>query len=253
MTTDPSQFEIQDSQYFLPYHYLPAIHPFTLHRRMRWGLEYMTYISFVADLVANRSPDSLLDVGCGDGRLLFEVSPYARRTSGVDLSQRAVSFAKIFNPNSEIKCTDVADLTGQYDVVTMIDVLEHVPDESLPNFLAAVSARLSAGGLLVVTAPTSNQPLNQKHYRHYTLESLSAALEPYFAIEKHWWLYRHNLLEKTLRNLLCNGLWILSSGRGQESLWRIHKRFNYHADARTGTHLVLTARGTNDRPGESRR
>jgi 2-polyprenyl-3-methyl-5-hydroxy-6-metoxy-1,4-benzoquinol methylase len=241
MTTEPARFQIQDSQYSFPYHYLPALDPFALHRRLRSGMEYMTYLSFVTDQIARRKPESILDVGCGDGRLLHEAARYAARASGVDLSERAVGFAKLFNPDADIRCEDVANLTDSYEVVTLIEVLEHIPDEETPGFLAAVSARLAPNGLLIVSVPTINRAVNPKHYRHYSLESLSAALEPFVHIEEHRWLYRYNLLEKILRNLLCNDLLILNSPRLRQCIWHIHKRFNYFASEQTGTHLVLTA------------
>jgi SAM-dependent methyltransferase len=242
MTPAPDRFSIQDSEYSFPYHYIPAAEPFALHRRLRWGLEYMTYLSFVSDLIAQRGPASLLDVGCGDGRLLFEVAQHVEQRAGVDLSRRAADFARAFNPDADIRCAPVASMDGVFEVITLIEVLEHIPDDSMPGFLAGVWDRLAPGGLLIVCVPTVNKALQPKHYRHYDLKSARATLQPLFDIEGQWWLYQHDLLEKVIRNLLCNRLLILNSERGRELLWRVHRRFNYFGDEKTGTHLVLTAK-----------
>jgi hypothetical protein len=68
----PTRFNIQDTQIDFPYHYLPHVDRHgtrRLHRSLPWGLDYLCHMTFIADVVARHGPKSLLDVGCGDGRL----------------------------------------------------------------------------------------------------------------------------------------------------------------------------------------
>jgi hypothetical protein len=85
MITD-SKFVIQASQYEFPYHYLPhfsANGTPRLHRYLAWGLDYLTYTSFVVEQIRQISPRSLLDIGCGDGRLINVVKTFVPQVSGL--------------------------------------------------------------------------------------------------------------------------------------------------------------------------
>lgn len=235
---------IQDKLYEFPYHYLPRFDPGgtpRLHRHLSWGLDYLTYTSFVVERVRQIAPRSLLDVGCGDGRLINLVRPIVLQVCGVDLSEQALSFARAFNPDIEFRCADIANLTGTYALVTLIEVLEHIPDEQVERFVRNVARLTEENGRLMVTVPTVNVPLNEKHYRHYDLDLLEATLQPYFEIEEHWWLYRRSLLARCLRSLVVNRFYVLNCSPVLALIWRIHKHEAYFADSSTGAHLACLA------------
>lgn len=239
------KFAAQNALYEFPYHYLPRLdggRTPRLHRHLSWGLEYLTYMSFAVEQIAQIAPQSLLDVGCGDGRLINLVKFSVPQVYGVDLSERAIAFARAFNPDVDFKCSDIATLSGTYTLITLIEVLEHIPDEQMVGFVQNLARLLEKDGRLLVTVPTTNVPLNKKHYRHYDLDVLKATLAPYFVIEKHWWLYRRGLLERCLRTLMANRLYILNFSPLLTIIWRIHKRETYFANALSGAHLVCLAR-----------
>ena len=52
---------------------------------------------------------SLIDVGCGDGRLIYEAIGYKKfsKLVGVDYSDKAISFAKIINNNCKFYRIDL--------------------------------------------------------------------------------------------------------------------------------------------------
>lgn len=127
-------------------------------------------------------------------------------------------------------------------MVTLIEVLEHIPDDDLSAFVRNVARLLKDNGRLLVSVPTVDVPVNRKHYRHYDLDLLRATLQPHFAIESTWWLYRRGLVERCIRSLMCNRLYILNSGYVSARLWAIHKRLTYRATARTGVHLICLAK-----------
>lgn len=241
-----TKFDLQDDLYAFPYHYLPTLDAdgaIRLHRQLAWGLEYLTYMTFVAKLVQTQGVESLLDVGCGDGRLLHMLRGQVPRLSGVDLSPRAIVLAQALNPDLDFLCADVAQIQDRYAMVSLIEVLEHIPDEPMADFLTSVAQRLDAAGQLLVSVPTVNVPLNPKHYRHYDLPMLQTTLSPHFEIAQHWWLYRQgNLSEWLARRLLCNSVYTLNQSRLTALIWRWHRRKNYFAEAGNGAHLVALAR-----------
>ncbi|GAA0314958.1 class I SAM-dependent methyltransferase [Actinoallomurus spadix] len=97
-----------------------------------------------------------LDVGCGDGYFLSTLQTTTRlECSGADPHPGYLEAARHRNGNLRLhRLTVAGELpfdTGEFDSVSLLDVLEHVPDES--RFLDEVHRVLSPGGLLVLTVP----------------------------------------------------------------------------------------------------
>jgi SAM-dependent methyltransferase len=250
--TRDEEFERQDALYAFPYHWLPHLDArgtVRLHRELSWGLDYLTYVTHVVGLIRELQPESLCDVGCGDGRLVNLASAFVPRVVGVDVSERAVAFARAFNPGARIVCQDVSEVGGNFDVVTLIEVLEHVPSESMGDFIRAVADRVRTGGHLIVTVPSKNVPTSKKHYRHYDLDRLVDTLSPEFTIEQHWWLYRRGPIEGLIRRALLNRLFLLRYAPALRLAWRLHERLSYYADFGTGLHLACLATPTHPRVG----
>src|SRR5262249_56579240 len=98
-------------------------------------------------------PGSLLDVGCGEGVL---VERWARRLQparvvGVDLEEESIQtgWAAHAAPNLEYRPMGGGDLpfgAGEFDLVSAIEVLEHVAD---PDHTIAEMARCAERHLLV--------------------------------------------------------------------------------------------------------
>lgn len=96
-----------------------------------------------AGLWADGHPINTLEVGCGDGALLSELSrrDFGGRLAGVEITQAAVSIARTRPEIDSVELYDglhlpVADET--YELGILSHVLEHVPD---PSVLLAEVAR----------------------------------------------------------------------------------------------------------------
>ncbi|WP_254279263.1 class I SAM-dependent methyltransferase [Haloarcula marina] len=179
---------IQESQYEFPYHYVPEFgsESFSQTRHWWWGFRYCAGLEVVFDALSDLDFESLLDVGCGDGRFLREVNRQypAAGLLGIDYSERAVDVASALNPDIEYRCLDITDderlASESYDVATLIEVLEHIPPDDLPSFLDGVVDALGAHGSLVVTVPHENKPTQEKHFQHFSGRELERLLEPHF-------------------------------------------------------------------------
>ncbi len=97
----------------------------------------------------------ILDVGCGAGLLTEPLARLGGTVTGIDAAPEnidvAASHAQGQNLAIDYHCLDVANFTGQFDLVTSLEVIEHVEDPGA--FLKALSARLAKGGLMILSTP----------------------------------------------------------------------------------------------------
>jgi 2-polyprenyl-3-methyl-5-hydroxy-6-metoxy-1,4-benzoquinol methylase len=105
------------------------------------------------ELMASARPQSVLDVGCGEGVLVHRWAlqmPHARLL-GIDLEEGSIQagWAERQAPNLEYRTMPAEDLPfadGEFELASAIEVLEHVPD---PEHTLAEMARCAERHLLV--------------------------------------------------------------------------------------------------------
>jgi len=106
------------------------------------------------DGLAALSGKRALDVGCGGGILAESMAQRGARVRGIDLAERSLQVAELHALESgvavEYERISAEDLAarepGAWDVVTCMEMLEHVPD---PESTVRACARLVAPGGLV--------------------------------------------------------------------------------------------------------
>lgn len=108
----------------------------------------------------------ILDVGCGLGQFLFYLQKEGfRNVTGIDISQTQIELALQMQPDVDFRHVDdpfkfLRERPGQYDVITMNDVLEHIDKEQLVPFLQALHESLKSGGIIIVKTINSAYPLS---------------------------------------------------------------------------------------------
>lgn len=239
---------IQRGQYVFPYHQIPHIDLRGDGQRVRllpWGFEYLIYMRRIADIIAAEEPASVLDVGCGDGFLLNSL-PDAIDRLGVDIDAHALTFAQAFG-SAKFRETDVADVTETFDVVCAVEVLEHVPDDGVAQFLRSCAARLRAGGLFVLSVPSDNVPESKKHFRHYNTRLLEDHLAAAgMTVESIDYFYAPTLAERIYRRATNSALVRGEIPFLQPLVWRHAVRNADRATARNGEHIIALLRQGSD-------
>lgn len=240
---------IQEAQYRFPYHYLPRIENgrFAFHEVLSWGHEYLSYLTHVADLLAEREWSSALDVGCGDGRLVDTLSRRFpdRKVVGLDYSDRAVSLARVLAPHGEFVAGDVTnpDLLGaQFDIMTCVETIEHIEPAFLPDFVAGMRQHLRTDAPLIVTVPSTNAEVSEKHYQHFDPKSLSAALEPSFSVERVYYVNADSGLLRLLRMAISNRFYTITHPTPLTAFYNHYLRNYFRSDARHGRRVVAICR-----------
>lgn len=98
----------------------------------------------------------VLDVGCGAGLLTEPLARLGGAVTGVDAAAENVAVAAEHAAAGGLAITyrhgDIATLDiGQFDLITSMEVLEHVADKAA--FLGALVVRLAPGGLMILSTP----------------------------------------------------------------------------------------------------
>ena len=99
---------------------------------------------------------SALDVGCGAGLLCEPLARMGAAVTGVDAAPENVAAAAIHAEGVGLDIRYIAGEIGQqdlgtFDLVTSMEVVEHVADKRA--FLAQLAERLAPGGLMVLSTP----------------------------------------------------------------------------------------------------
>jgi ubiquinone/menaquinone biosynthesis C-methylase UbiE len=167
--------KIQEEKYLLPYHWFPKppLKQFEFDETKR------IFIDFFQKHI-NQNEINFLDLGCGDGRWTYEISKILNNsflTVGIDYSFRSLSFAKLISPEINFINQDAVSLPfkdNYFDLITLIEVIEHIDDNNECSVIQEVHRVLNIGGIFIITTPSKNVPINKKHFRHYSINELES-------------------------------------------------------------------------------
>ena len=153
---------------------------------------YAARRSLIDRILSQRGPfECGLDLGCGLGGNLELLRRHCQRWQGVEPDAEAVEYCRQQGHESVF----VGDATAleadddSFDLVTCLDVLEHVDDDKAVDEIRRV---LRPGGLLVVTVPAHRHLWNEndvysQHLRRYSRRELVRRLEGFDQLDVSFW------------------------------------------------------------------
>ena len=98
-----------------------------------------------------------LDVGCGAGLLAEPLARLGARVTGIDATPEVIAIARehavAAGLDIDYRAGEVQALEGSFDLITCMEVIEHVADPAL--FVTALAKRLRPGGLLIMSTPNA--------------------------------------------------------------------------------------------------
>ena len=153
-------------------------------RDARWNLRIELAQRLLADYAAPRlsgkppTETVVVDVGCSIGTYAIELAKSGYRTYGIDFDPEAIRIARELaaeaGVSAEFVCGDVAEWRAEFppiDVAVCFDIFEHLHDDELGAFLAAVRKQLAPNACLIYhTCPTE--------FRHLFLGGSKVAAFP---------------------------------------------------------------------------
>jgi len=103
----------------------------------------------------------LLDYGCGTGAFLSHMKNAGWSVQGVEPSEKARSVGVQNDLNVQ---TDIDQVSGSFDVITLWHVLEHI--ENAHEVIDSLSRKLTPDGILVIAVPNRDS-LDAKVYKSH--------------------------------------------------------------------------------------
>ena len=98
---------------------------------------------------------TVLDVGCGAGLLAEPLSRMGAAVTAVDAASELIEVAKAHAEGQgltiDYRAVGVESVEGKFDLVTSMEVIEHVADPQ--EFIDSLAARLADGGLMILSTP----------------------------------------------------------------------------------------------------
>lgn len=109
-------------------------------------------LEWIQECAGSLAGKKVLDVGCGGGILSEAMARGGAEVTGIDLADKSLKVARLHGLESGVKVEYrkvpveelATELPGQFDVVTCMEMLEHVPDPA--SIVRACSTLVKPGG-----------------------------------------------------------------------------------------------------------
>lgn len=162
--------------------------------------EYFTYqygdhiVEHFSKEIPKRS--KILDYGCGTGFIIKHLIGRDYEVYGTDSSEESVQFTNnqyrgVSNFKGAYMLQDIQTLNQKFDIILVIEVIEHLDDHFLFSLLDNIKKLLNPGGKIIFTTPNAedlerslvycpncNHTFHRwQHVRQWTVDSLSYILE----------------------------------------------------------------------------
>ncbi len=111
-------------------------------------------LQFIIQHIENIFDKKMIDVGCGGGILSESLAKLGANVTGIDMGEEPLNIAKLHSLESNVK-VDYQKITAEekalecpetFDVVTCMEMLEHVPDPA--SIIAACASMVKPNGFV---------------------------------------------------------------------------------------------------------
>ncbi|MBP9732054.1 MAG: methyltransferase domain-containing protein [Candidatus Magasanikbacteria bacterium] len=164
-----------------------------LERNHWWFQAKRIFLDIVLSWYMPQKNLQTLDVGCGTGAVMQMLIKKGYRSEGVDFSDVALEFCRKKNLTvSKGFAEKLPYPDNSFDVVTVLDVLEHLTDETLA--INEIQRVLRPGGVVVATVPAhqflwSYHDEELHHHRRYNKKNFTAIFKGKLDILHVSWIH----------------------------------------------------------------
>jgi len=150
----------------------------------KWSAKYFKK-NFLKHLGNDKSIE-ILEIGCGYGRYTKTIIELGyEHITGIDISQEQVLYAQKKLGLKNVHLADASeflDIGKKYDVIILMDVLEHLELNYAITLLSKINTSLNVNGRFIVHVPNGLAPLappyhgDVTHIRAFSVDSMSQIL-----------------------------------------------------------------------------
>ena len=128
-------------------------------------IRFMTEVKLLQKIIPDSriAPNSLLDIGCGNGKYAFHFAAQFPKIVGIDFSSKSIELATKEavkrNLNISFHCLDVRkiNLQEKFDVIFVGGVLMYLNDADVPAVVEKLSQHLTPAGIIIFREPLFTQ------------------------------------------------------------------------------------------------
>lgn len=167
-------------------------------------MKKITFRRYLKPLSSYLSKGNLLDVGCATGELMSTARDIGYEVYGVEIAPEGINRCReLFGEERVIGSGLRKETFPQdfFDVITLSDVLEHIPDMS--GFLDILMNILKPGGVLLIVTPDTSSWIRHVMGRRW----------PHYKPEHLYYFNRSNLIR-----MFSSGFAVLTVGRAYKTL-----------------------------------
>ena len=180
------------------------------YKKQNPGHKLIYYCNFLQKYVAK---GRLLDIGCSYGMFVKTASSYYN-TFGMDTDPEIVAEAAVRSKQTHFVVGKLPEIPlSGLDVITVLDVLEHVPD--LDRIMRHLHGALNNSGIALIVVPVYDGPLgwlvrildhDHTHIHKQSRKFWINAVEPYFELVEWQGIFRKLILGMYYLHIPTTGL-----------------------------------------------
>jgi len=150
---------------------------------------YDMCIKLLSEHLGGLAGKSILDFGCGDGVLAYQLFKSGAKAQGIDSSPLAIDFARskhaALRSEAAFYCGScyATPFAGEsFDAAVSTDVIEHVQD--VAAFCLELRRVVRVGGVVVISTPVrlTETPMDKNHVQEWFPHEFRTLLSKYFEI-----------------------------------------------------------------------
>ena len=124
--------------------------------------EEQAYFCKLIALAGPLAGKDVCEIGFGNGAVLAYLGSTGYRVFGVEVQEELVLRASSHGATA-VTGIDQFSSDLRFDLILLVDVLEHIDQPEIPGFLASIKARLKPEGKIVARFPNGDSPFGLKN------------------------------------------------------------------------------------------